>query len=159
MDEHEVIQRCIAGQEKGWKEFLACYGGAIYGAITYVLRRFSIHEPEAAADVFAHSNKLMLERYVPRDAITVTLLNGTALGATEIVTEREFDAFAAKYGKDGSLHHTPPRIPQERIAVLLDLAERAYQAIGCSGQARVDFIVPQHADPVILEINTIPGTT
>jgi RNA polymerase sigma-70 factor (ECF subfamily) len=53
MDEHEIIQRCIAGHEKGWKEFLACYGGSIYGAICHVLRRFSIHEPEVAEDVFA----------------------------------------------------------------------------------------------------------
>ena len=62
MDEHEIIQRCIAGQDKGWKEFLACYGGSIYGAITYVLRRFSIHEPEAAEDVFAQVvEKLLVE--------------------------------------------------------------------------------------------------
>ena len=53
MDEHEIIQRCIAGQEKGWKEFLVCYGGPIYGAICHVLRRFAIHEPEVAEDVFA----------------------------------------------------------------------------------------------------------
>jgi D-alanine-D-alanine ligase len=35
----------------------------------------------------------------------------------------------------------------------------AYNAIGCRGLARADFMVPDDGVPRFLEINTIPGMT
>ncbi|HEX3030782.1 MAG TPA: hypothetical protein VHS59_00845 [Bacillota bacterium] len=36
---------------------------------------------------------------------------------------------------------------------------KAYQAIGCRGLSRVDFMVTTEGKPYILEINTSPGLT
>ena len=47
----------------------------------------------------------------------------------------------------------------EREAEIQGLALRAFQALGCSGAGRVDFMVDRHGNPLILEVNTVPGMT
>jgi RNA polymerase sigma factor (sigma-70 family) len=53
MNEKELIEGCIAKDEKAWKRFIRSYDRCIYGAILSLLGKFSIHEPEVAADIFA----------------------------------------------------------------------------------------------------------
>ena len=61
--ERELIERCIAGDEGSWRSFLDCYGSVIYGAITGLLGKFSIHEPAVAEDIFAAIiEKLLADR-------------------------------------------------------------------------------------------------
>jgi RNA polymerase sigma factor (sigma-70 family) len=53
MNEKELLEGCIAGNERAWKHFIRSYDRCIYGAILSLLGKFSIHEPEVAADIFA----------------------------------------------------------------------------------------------------------
>ncbi len=53
MEEKELLQGCIARDERAWKHFIKSYDRCIYGAILSLLGKFSIHEPEVAADIFA----------------------------------------------------------------------------------------------------------
>lgn len=39
------------------------------------------------------------------------------------------------------------------------MAVDVYNAIGCEGFSRVDFIIRNNNQPVVLEVNTIPGLT
>jgi len=39
------------------------------------------------------------------------------------------------------------------------MAVDVYSAIGCRGFSRVDFIIRNNGQPVVLEVNTIPGLT
>lgn len=53
----------------------------------------------------------------------------------------------------------PAELPQERAEEIRSLAVRAFQALGCSGVARIDFMIDGEEDKVYLnEINTIPGS-
>lgn len=74
--------------------------------------------------------------------------------------------YAQKYDEEGAEELCPPReLPQELWSRLGDLGRAAFQAAGCEGYARVDFVVPapgptgKRAEPVVLEINTLPGLT
>ncbi len=42
---------------------------------------------------------------------------------------------------------------------LVSAATAAYKSLGATGVARVDLILDQHAEPFVLEVNTIPGMT
>ncbi len=108
---------------------------------------------------FRHADHVLVEPFVSGTEVTVTVLDGECWGSTEIATNREFYDFSAKYDDGGSQHHTPPRLTEDKIEQLGRLAEQAFVALGCSGCARVDFIVPESRPPVILEINTVPGMT
>lgn len=53
LNERELIARCVAGDNKAWRQFLNSYGKLIYGTITALLGKFSITEPAVAEDIFA----------------------------------------------------------------------------------------------------------
>lgn len=39
------------------------------------------------------------------------------------------------------------------------MAVKAHQALGCESYSRVDFILNNQGEPIILEVNTLPGMT
>jgi D-alanine-D-alanine ligase len=53
----------------------------------------------------------------------------------------------------------PPRIPATRARGVMNLAERAANALGCSGACRVDLLVTEGQNEYVLEVNTLPGMT
>jgi D-alanine-D-alanine ligase len=76
----------------------------------------------------------------------------------EILTSHEFYDFEGKYLDDGIRLQCPAEVPDAVQDQCMELARRAYLAIGARGMARVDFF---YADGQVLlnEINTIPGFT
>ncbi len=72
---------------------------------------------------------------------------------------KEFLTFADKYSGDvkHSKHKIPADIGAEQNEKVQELAEAAFRAVGCSGVARVDFLVKGET-VYVNEINTIPGS-
>ena len=53
----------------------------------------------------------------------------------------------------------PPRLAQETIERVQELAVDAFVAGECEGMARVDFFVRDDGEVLVNELNTIPGFT
>jgi len=111
------------------------------------------------AAAFACSRRVLVEQFVAGREVQVAVIDGEAVGAVEIEPHAEFYDYNAKYAPGGSTHHIPPRIPADQLSTALATGAAVYAAIGCSGAARVDLILPAEGAPVVLEINTIPGMT
>ena len=78
----------------------------------------------------------------------------------EIVPKRDFYDYVAKYIEDSTELHVPANLDEAQIGRNQDLSIRAFQAIGCSGMARVDlFLDRDNGEFFLNEINTIPGFT
>jgi D-alanine-D-alanine ligase len=78
----------------------------------------------------------------------------------EIVPGAEFYSYNAKYIDQGSEPLIPAPIPKKLAKDVQRMAIRAFQAVDCSGLARVDFLMDPKAGKVYLnEINTMPGFT
>ena len=72
---------------------------------------------------------------------------------------RFFD-YQQKYDADGATELCPaPSLDEAADRRVRELAVLAHEAGGCDGYSRVDFIVPPAGDPVLLEVNTLPGLT
>lgn len=76
--------------------------------------------------------------------------------ALEIVAEGLFD-HEAKYGGHADFR-IPARLDGVEAKALQEAALAAYDALGCSGVARVDFFLTEDG-PVLNEVNTVPGMT
>lgn len=61
-------------------------------------------------------------------------------------------------GMKGQERRIPAPIPEELTETIQRLAVQAFQAIDCRGIARVDFLVTPEGQPLINEINTLPGS-
>ena len=67
--------------------------------------------------------------------------------------------YEAKYADGGMELVVPPRISEEAIRRVQELAVAAFVAADCEGMARVDFFVREDGEVLVNELNTIPGFT
>jgi D-alanine-D-alanine ligase len=80
--------------------------------------------------------------------------------AGEIVPSTEFYDYDAKYLDEGSQLIIPAKLTKTQIKQVQELAIKAFQAVDCSGLARVDFLMdPASKKFYVNEINTMPGFT
>lgn len=110
--------------------------------------------------------EVMLERFIAGRELTVAVMDGTALGVTEIDPRASFYDYESKYAEGGSAHILPAELPQEIFVKACLWSEHAFNVLGCRGVARADFRYDDtqtgQDDPgelVMLEINTQPGMT
>jgi D-alanine-D-alanine ligase len=80
--------------------------------------------------------------------------------AGEIVPCKEFYDYDAKYLAEGSEGIIPAKISKAEMKTVQRLAVAAFQAVDCTGLARVDFLMdPKSRRIFVNEINTMPGFT
>ena len=134
-------------------------GGSSFG-VTKVKNESDIQP--AIEKAFKEGKEVVIESFISGTEVTcgyyktdkVTRL----LPITEVVTENEFFDFDAKY--NGQVKEiTPARISQELTEKVQSETSRIYDILGAKGLIRVDYIIPEDGEPVLLEINTTPGMT
>jgi D-alanine-D-alanine ligase len=80
--------------------------------------------------------------------------------AGEIVPCKEFYDYDAKYLAEGSELVIPAKLTKAEMKNVQKLAIAAFQAVDCTGLARVDFLMePKSRKMFVNEINTMPGFT
>jgi D-alanine-D-alanine ligase len=121
---------------------------------------------QAVAQAFRHDEKVLVEEFAPGIEVECGVLGNLKPIASlpgEIVSHG-FDApdwydYSAKYDDGGMDLIVPPRIPQEQIERVQQLAVEACVVSEVEGMARVDFFVGEAGEVLVNELNTIPGFT
>lgn len=117
-------------------------------------------ELAAAVDLaLQYGDVVLLEACITGDEITVGILQGVALPSIRIVTPRVFYDYRAKYESDRTEYICPGTAGEQDEAVYAELALAAFAELGCSGWGRVDFMTGADKQPLVLEVNTVPGMT
>ncbi|MBD7964678.1 D-alanine--D-alanine ligase family protein [Fictibacillus norfolkensis] len=116
------------------------------------------------AEAFLHDDTILVEQFVSGKEVTVAVMgehnNYKALPVVEIEPKNAFYDYESKYAEGGSIHYVPARLDESTTAKLQKQAVLAHEVLGCEVYSRVDFIVPHDgSEPVILEVNTLPGMT
>lgn len=101
----------------------------------------------------------LLERCINGDEFTVGVLQGRALPSIRIVTPRVFYDYQAKYKSDLTEYICPGTANDAEEQRYADLAVAAFNELGCTGWGRVDFMTGADGQPLVLEVNTVPGMT
>jgi D-alanine-D-alanine ligase len=114
---------------------------------------------EALRRVLARHERAMVERYIDGIELTVGILEETALAPIRIVPRGEFFDFDAKYKSAETEHRFDTGLPEAVVEQVKSLAERAHRAIGCRDLSRVDVMIDRQNNPLLIEINTMPGFT
>jgi D-alanine-D-alanine ligase len=108
--------------------------------------------------------KIVIEAAVPHAReIEVAVLGNDDPEASvpgEIIPSREFYDYESKYIDDNSQAIIPAELTETQTAEVRRLAIDSYQALDCSGLARVDFLLAGDSGVIYLnELNTLPGFT
>jgi D-alanine-D-alanine ligase len=113
----------------------------------------------AVCNALEFDGSALVERFIKGKEVAVGLLNGRVLGAIEIAPKAAFYDFGAKYQSTTTEYFMPARLSGTRYKGVLNLAERAAEALDVTGAARVDLIVTEGQNEYVLEVNTLPGMT
>ncbi len=113
----------------------------------------------AVESALQYDDSVLVERFIHGREVAVGLLDGRVLGAIEIAPRGGVYDFAAKYTPGMTEYFMPARLEPTRTRGILNLAERAAQAVGARGAARVDLLVTEGQNEYVLEVNTLPGMT
>ena len=100
---------------------------------------------------------LMEEKLVGREC-TVGILGGQTLPVVEVRPKTGIYDYQTKYSSGTTEYFCPAPFEEKVTAAVQAAAVGAFQAIGGRDYGRVDVIVVG-ADPMVLEVNTLPGMT
>jgi D-alanine-D-alanine ligase len=113
----------------------------------------------ALADAFRYDSEVLMEEKIAGRETTVGILEDRALPVAEIrVANGPFD-YRNKYTAGAARHFCPADFDPAATARIQAAALGAFRAVGGRDFARVDVMVTAGGDPVVLEVNTLPGLT
>ena len=147
----------VAAENIGFPLIVKPSGQGSSVGMSKVFERAELKEAVEAA--LQYGDVVLLETCVTGDEFTVAVLQGEALPSIRIVTPRVFYDYRAKYESDRTEYICPGTEGDEEEAVYADLAVAAFDELGCSGWGRVDFMTGADKQPLVLEVNTVPGMT
>ncbi|MEH6578774.1 MAG: D-alanine--D-alanine ligase [Amphritea sp.] len=113
----------------------------------------------AHADATEFDRAVLAESWVNGPEFTVAVLEGKALPVIRLETPHEFYDFDAKYQANDTQYRFDHGLSSEQEAELQQLAETAFDMVGCEGWGRVDVMMDMQHGFQLLEVNTLPGMT
>ena len=103
--------------------------------------------------------EVLLEKYIPGREIQVAILANKVLGAIELIPNRKFYDYEAKYNPKARTEHIiPVRISKNKYEEVTKIALKAHKILNCRGVSRSDFRYYKNSF-YLLETNTQPGMT
>ena len=117
-----------------------------------------------AFDAENTGNQVIVEEFVSGREFSVGVYRRkgelVVLPASEVVTEREFFDYEAKYTDTQTQEITPADLSAEQRDRVERVVKAIYVRLNCRGMVRVDFFLERTTDRFyFIEINTIPGQT
>jgi D-alanine-D-alanine ligase len=110
-----------------------------------------------------YDRKILLERGIAGREFECAVLGGnepTASVPCEIIPSQDFYTYEDKYLLNQARIELPAKLSADQTAEMQRLAVGCFDAVGCEGMARVDFLMETATGCFYInEINTIPGFT
>lgn len=113
----------------------------------------------ALDSAFTYSKKVIVERYIAGEELTVGILGNAPLAVVQIVPKKGHYNFEAKYTSGMTEYIVPAKINSDIYKEVQFLGLSAHNVLGCRDMSRVDVRLDLKGKPWVLEVNTIPGFT
>jgi D-alanine-D-alanine ligase len=111
------------------------------------------------AEAFRYDTQVLMEEKIIGRETTVGILGDQALPVAEVRVKQGANDYKNKYTPGASEHFCPADFDAETTKKIQAAALAAFKAIGGRDYSRVDVMVTAQGNPVVLEVNTLPGMT
>lgn len=112
---------------------------------------------------FQYDQKIIVEENIKGREIECSVLGNAQPKASlpgEVKSTHDFYSYEAKYlDEHGAVLEIPANLSESMIASIREMAIKTFKALYCEGLTRVDFFLTDQDEPLINEVNTIPGFT
>ncbi len=113
----------------------------------------------ALVETFKYGNTILAESFLDGGEFTIPVTEEQVFPIIKIEPYSGAYDYYSKYTAGATEYLCPAPISKEATEEMQAIARHVYDAIGCSGVARVDFMTDRNGKPYVLEINTVPGMT
>src|SRR5687767_6787507 len=113
----------------------------------------------ALAEALRYDQQVLMEERIIGRETTVAILDGQALPVVEVRPRKGGYDYANKYTAGATEYFCPAPFEPPVIQAIQTAALGAFNAVGGRDYARVDVMVRGNGEPVVLEVNTLPGMT
>lgn len=113
----------------------------------------------AVAAALRHDSRVLVEEKINGRETTVGILGGQALPVVEVRPKSGSYDYQNKYTPGATEYFCPAGFDTATTRRIQRAALGAFEAVGGGDYARVDVMVTPQGQPVVLEINTLPGMT
>ncbi|MDD3297107.1 MAG: D-alanine--D-alanine ligase [Candidatus Omnitrophica bacterium] len=133
----------------------SCSGSSLGVSIARGQPEFS----RAIDKAFSYDKFAIVEDYIGGREITVGILDEQPMGVVEIISDRQYYDFEAKYCEAKTKFIAPARLDSGTYKKIQEIGLAAHKALGCRHFSRVDIRLSKDNIPYVLEVNSIPGLT
>ena len=116
--------------------------------------------PAAIENALLEDGGALVERLITGGEYTASVLNGKALPLIKIsAAGGGYYDYHAKYIAEDTRFDCPCGLAPEKEKEFADIAVRCFEALDCHFWGRVDLMMTEQGEPMVLEVNTVPGMT
>jgi D-alanine-D-alanine ligase len=113
----------------------------------------------ALTEALRHDSQVLMEERIVGRETTVAILDGQALPVVEVRPKAGAYDYTNKYTAGKTDYLCPAPFDPPMTMAIQQAALGAFNAVGGRDYARVDVMVRATGEPVVLEVNTLPGMT
>jgi D-alanine-D-alanine ligase len=113
----------------------------------------------ALTEALRHDTQVLMEERILGRETTVAILDGKALPVVEVRPKAGTYDYTNKYTAGKTDYFCPAPFNPPVTAAIQKAALSAFNAVGGRDYARVDVMVRANGEPMVLEVNTLPGMT
>ncbi|CAB4869453.1 unannotated protein [freshwater metagenome] len=149
------------GERLGWPMILkpALQGSSLGVALAHKEEDV----PGALLSALSYDDRVLFEQYCPGRDLAVAVVGkpegAVAWPPVEAIPGGDQYDFQARYEIGSAKFECPARLDSATYERACELAVSAFEALQCSGVARVDLILGEDGALTILEIDSVPGLT
>ena len=130
-------------------------GSSIGVSIANNLEEFEV----AIIECEKYKDEIIIEEYIKGREFSVGILDKTALPPIEIIPKAGFYDYKNKYQEGKTIEICPPKISQDKIKEMQQIAIKVHNALLLGAYSRIDFILDENGNLNVLEANSLPGMT
>ena len=130
-------------------------GSSIGVSIANNLEEFEV----AIIECEKYKDEIIIEEYIKGREFSVGILDKTALLPIEIIPKSGFYDYKNKYQEGKTIEICPPKISQDKIKEMQQIAMKVHNALLLGAYSRIDFILDENGNLNVLEANSLPGMT
>jgi D-alanine-D-alanine ligase len=114
---------------------------------------------KALAEAMRYDSQVLMEEKIDGRECTVGILGDRPLPLVEVRPKTGIYDYQTKYSAGATDYFCPAEFDESTTARIQSAGLDAFTAIGGRDYSRVDVIVRPTGEPVVLEVNTLPGMT
>lgn len=113
----------------------------------------------SAFELASEFGEVLIEKFMSGSEVTAGIIDGQVLPLVSMRAANGFYDYHAKYIAEDTEYVCPALLDKKTTIDIQVMALKAYKALGCSGWARVDFMLDEQGAAHFIECNTAPGMT